>query len=364
MKKQRFIAMILLMIGVTIIGCAKSTENSKVIPTNNTDLVAKSVEPIQTSIQKTEKFNKFFSGTIGDEVGEKAKTFSFQMRLQRNGTDLKGKYRYSTSKSDIILNGTIDEANKFILEETVNGKVTGKFEGELEPETEETIKLFGVWTKAGSEEYIGFTANEIAIEFSSDVYFQTENIEERTKSRDLSIYYPQFVDGNFTKINSLIKNEALQYQRNFKKLQSERNQHYSIEAGFTIHFANENLVTIEFVDDSFSGGAHPNHATKTLNYDLKAEKIIKLTDLFKPNSKYLEKLTLLSKEKLADNLQFEEGINPETKNFVNFLITKKGLLFYFDEYQVAPYAAGRQEIVISFEELKDFLVKKDLLLIH
>ena len=39
----------------------------------------------------------------------------------------------------------------------------------------------------------------------------------------------------------------------------------------------------------------------------------------------------------------------KSENFKSWNITKKGLIFTFDPYQVASYAAGRFEVIIPFE---------------
>lgn len=344
-----------------------NAKNTIEVQTNKNTVVnepSSNSNPTVAEDEQTEKFNKFFTGSIGDETDEKAKVFPFQMRLQRNGKQLSGKYRYTSSKSDILLNGTIDDENKFVLDESANGKTTRKFEGSLENDGEDGLKMSGTWTKAGTEDYVGFSAAEIAFEMSGDVYFQNVTIKEKSNGNDISITYPQFVGGNFTALNLALKNVALQSQSNFKKGKPDKGEEYYLESGYTIEFANDNLVSVEFGEESFTGGAHPNHSSQTINFDLKNNKPIKLGDLFKPNSKYLQKLSQLSKEGLGDNLQFEEGIAPLAKNFSDFLITKKGLLILFDEYQVAPYAAGPQQVLINYPELKEFLIKTELYGIH
>jgi len=45
----------------------------------------------------------------------------------------------------------------------------------------------------------------------------------------------------------------------------------------------------------------------------------------------------------------------------NFAITKKGLKFVYNPYEVAPYALGQQEIMIPYALIKE-LIRKDGLL--
>ncbi|MBX7169972.1 MAG: DUF3298 and DUF4163 domain-containing protein [Pyrinomonadaceae bacterium] len=346
------------------IGCSQTTKNSNIVEINkNANVNQKVSTPNEqlNEIEETEKFNKFFSGSIGDEVDEKSKVYPFQMRLQRNGNQLAGKYRYANSKTDILLKGTIQDDNNFLLNESADGKNTGKFEGKLEPDSDELFKMSGTWTKAGSEDFVGFSAEEIQIEMTGDVYVQDVTIKDKSKGFDISINYPQFSGKDFSALNLSLKNIGTKYLQDFKKYKPVNGGENYLEAGYRIEFANDNLVAISFSDESYTGGAHPNHYTQTFNFDLKNKKRILLNDIFNPNTKYLQKLSQLSKAELGENLEFEDGIKPIAKNFSNFSLIKKGLLIYFNEYQVAPYVSGRQEIIISFDDLKDFMKKTDLL---
>ena len=296
-------------------------------------------------------FNKFFRGTL-DANG---RALSFQMRLRCQNTALTGQYRYGNSTSSIKLAGTIDENNKFVLQESFNGKATGKFEGTLENNGDDLWKMHGVWTKAGSEQFLSFAADEIPLSMAGDVYVQEGLISYKRRGVAVSASYPQFTGGSFAKLNLDLKNVAQQYQRSFAQSKPYRGEEYSLEAGYVIHRADDSVVAIEFVAETFTGGAHPNHNTDTFNYSMKTGKLMRLADLFKPKADYLPRLARLAREQLGENLQFEEGLEPVSKNFSDFLLTTKGLLLYFDEYQVAPYAAGRQEALIPFAELQDII---------
>lgn len=309
-----------------------------------------------------ENFAKLFSGTIGDEDEDgKPKIPPFQMRLKRAGKDLSGVYRYRNSTKDISLKGTIDDENKFVLTESVDGKETGVFDGKLEPDGEGLLKMSGVWSKPKSEDYIGFAADEIPMEMSGNVYVDDKSLIEKNRSYDISISYPQITGAkspNAAKLNLALKNIAVQHQSKFKSAKPAGGEPFSTEMGYAIHLADDNLFSIEFVDDSFTGGAHPNHGTRTFNFDMKTGKPVQLAELFAPNSKYLEKLSAISLKKIKEDLGdgiFEDGIKPVAKNYSNWVIGKEGLTIYFDEYQAAPYASGRQEVNILYGDIKDII---------
>jgi len=99
---------------------------------------------------------------------------------------------------------------------------------------------------------------------------------------------------------------------------------------------------------------------------VKNEKVLKLADLFKPGSNYLQTLSAFSikdlkrqakanADSMLDDQTVESGAGPEAKNFRSWTITKKGLAITFDAYQVGPYAAGPQSVMVPYATLKDVI---------
>jgi hypothetical protein len=133
-----------------------------------------------------------------------------------------------------------------------------------------------------------------------------------------------------------------------------------LEATHTLLFQEEEIWSFKFDFHFYSdGAAHPGSYSITLNYDLGQGKELALADLFLPNSNYLETIanyckSELSKQPFFDGA-FNEGADPTVENYRNWNITPTGLMITFDEYQVAPYAAGPQVVQIPVEELRPIL---------
>ncbi len=115
------------------------------------------------------------------------------------------------------------------------------------------------------------------------------------------------------------------------------------------------------LDFSFysDGAAHPGLYSITMNYDLGQARELALSDLFLPNSNYLEAISQYCITELSKQLFFEgsfqDGAAPTAENYHNWNITPDGLLITFDEYQVAPYAAGPQQVTVPFSELRSVI---------
>lgn len=131
----------------------------------------------------------------------------------------------------------------------------------------------------------------------------------------------------------------------------------SLDVTYTLVSQMADIWSFKF-DFSFysDGAAHPGLYSITLNYDLGQGRELALSDLFIPSSNYLEIIaneciTELSKQPFFEG-PFTEGAQPTPENYRNWNITPDGLMITFDEYQVAPYAAGPQKVIVPYSQLQ------------
>ncbi|HMB22087.1 MAG TPA: RsiV family protein [Anaerolineales bacterium] len=106
----------------------------------------------------------------------------------------------------------------------------------------------------------------------------------------------------------------------------------------------------------FAGAAHPYLYSLTVNYDLGQGRELTLSDLFLPNSNYLEAISNHCTAELNKRdigfATFPHGAEPASENYLNWNITTDGLMITFDEGMVAAYAAGPQTVVVPYSELQ------------
>jgi hypothetical protein len=133
---------------------------------------------------------------------------------------------------------------------------------------------------------------------------------------------------------------------------------------YTIAYLTPHILSFEVSDSQIvAGGAHPNTDVETFTYDLRSGKRVRLADLFKSDADYLTALSnyvmpmlqnkLNAKPDDADALDWiQSGASPKGENYQNFLIGKEGLVIVFQQYQVAPYAAGVQRITVPYPILQ------------
>ncbi len=124
---------------------------------------------------------------------------------------------------------------------------------------------------------------------------------------------------------------------------------------------NDQIISVALENSSFYGGAHPNSYKTYLNFSPEQKKKLEVPDLF--NDTLAVALIVedhFRKERdLAENVDLnDEGFFLLDEKFflpASVGITEKDLIFYYNPYEIGPYSMGATEVVISREELQQYL---------
>lgn len=125
----------------------------------------------------------------------------------------------------------------------------------------------------------------------------------------------------------------------------------------------DDIHSILFTILDYAGGAHPNTYYKSFVFDLTNETEITLDDLFTDTTAALEIVSPLVQQHVMDQLGgdytdtqwLETGTGTNPDNYQTFVLTEDGILFVFPPYQLAAYAAGSFEVLVSYDDLADVL---------
>jgi hypothetical protein len=323
---------------------------------------------------------KHFKGSIGTSL-------DLQMKLVRTGDQLAGSYFYRKVGTRIDVRGNVDKDGSLTLDEfDPKGKQTGVFKGIWTiDQSDGLITLAGNWSKPpnekGSDKKIAFSVHEEPISFTGDAELVSKQIKETNKklNYEISVEYPQLSGGNnpnLEKFNQVARGAVMKTLTGFKKsvaaeegenleeTRPEGSMRSDLIISYTVALAQDDLVSIDFkLGSYYQGAAHPNSESNTLNYDLKNGKQLKLSDLFKPGAKYLAAIATYciadlkkqASEKGLGEEEIQNGAAAKSENYASWTITKRGLGINFDPYQVGPYAAGPQFVLVPYSTLKDLI---------
>lgn len=376
---HRLLFLILVIVVVTLGACRKQagqqTVNSGASPTPEA--------PVGGPAPAGEKF--YFRGTIASDL-------RIEMALVRDGNLLTGTYFYPKVGKNIALTGTVDKDGNVELKETdESGKDTGVFKGKWKPATDSPDpglnQIEGKWSKPDGSKETAFQVSQQPIEFTAAVRVAPKVIKETNKEKHYTVEaeYPQIEgDPRFDNFNREARGLITKDVAAFKTAEtaetaeeSERGsvladeaQESSLDIGYEIRYATDDLISVEFSEGEYSrGAAHPNSSTQVLNFDVKSGKKLALADLFNAKSNYLSVISAYcikalkdqskkDNDSMLDDEMVKSGASPRADNYRAWSITKKGLWITFDPYQVAPYAAGPQYVLVPYSVLKD-MIKPD-----
>ncbi len=142
------------------------------------------------------------------------------------------------------------------------------------------------------------------------------------------------------------------------ELKSEVNNFSSTAQQRVVWNANQWLV-VEAQEYDYSGGAHGNTVSTYYNFDLQSQKQWTIADMVVPDT---EKLTVLLDITARKYFGLSDGEALQGRLLVNkmpvtdnFFITRTGIVFCYQPYEIASFSDGNILLFISYNELSDML---------
>jgi hypothetical protein len=130
-----------------------------------------------------------------------------------------------------------------------------------------------------------------------------------------------------------------------------------------------NIFSVDYMEYSYTGGAHANTMVQFRNYNLSNGKIISLNEIIFPDKQ--NELTKVGEEEFRKLKELSEeadlgqaGYWFENNKFYlndNFLITDSSLVFYYNNYEITAYAFGPTELIIPYSKIKSCIDDKSLI---
>jgi hypothetical protein len=381
--RKQFLLFLAVIVLIHAGACRQRTANQNANQeTANSNVATVEETPVGGMTSSGQKF--YFRGTIGGSL-------KIEATLLRDGDRATGTYFYPKVGKNIELNGTIDKSgNVDLREKDDSGKETGVFKGKwkdaVAPIELGMANLSGKWSKPDGSKETNFEFTQQPVSFSVETYRISPKLIRDTNKQShyaIDVEYPQIEgDVRFDKFNrearGLITKEVAAFKSSAMASEGESGsgsettseaQTSTLDCTYEIRLATDDLISVEFSESEYSqGAAHPNSFATVLNYDVKNGKKLTLADLFNPKSNYLKTISDYCIKDLKQQSKTEgdalpdetiqSGASPRAENFKGWTVTKNGLWINFDPYQVGPYVAGPQRVLIPYSALKD-LIKPD-----
>lgn len=144
---------------------------------------------------------------------------------------------------------------------------------------------------------------------------------------------------------------------------------WSMEINSDILYQDTSFISVATTIFSYTGGAHPNAYQVYRSYDLSTGERIGLEDILFPGfenelNEAAEIEFRMLKEIPPSQALKEKGYFFEGGAFTlndNFAIINKSLIFYFNPFEIAPYAVGPTELEIKLTDYVNLVNEKGVL---
>lgn len=184
------------------------------------------------------------------------------------------------------------------------------------------------------------------------------------------IEYPEFRSVVYkkatTKMNRYYRDKAYEYERYYKSVlfhMAVEQYKYDIENGYPVRefdaIAEYNITYNEFCivslytdEYEYTGGAHGNTIRTSQTWDLKKQRTVPLSELFRIQFGYRAYIfKIIAQEIQKDpDIYFPdwEKLIVQTFNEDSFYATAEGIVIYYQQYDIAPYSSGIREFLIPY----------------
>lgn len=349
--------------------------------------------PARSKVSLPDYFYKHLSGTIGGK-------YRIVMNLTRIGGRLVGDYYYVDEGIPLFFayGSTISSDGQIHLVETNelssggSSQVTGVFDGRFVGADE----VSGTWKKSKSSPPLPFALSTAGVDGGSfDIAHYERGYYDRTHgSAMMDVTYPvmrtdsaetdaAFNENVLSEVVGMYENgvnavaptsvsQALEdFVRSFRAQLDQNNSFgyyppwtYSITAHLLFNGAG--ILSLRYESFSFEGGAHPDTVYQNASYVRATGSVITLDELLKPGSlpalnaiglqEFRREHGIAARESLSDAGYFVTDKSFQLND--NFLVTKAGLLFQFNQYEIAPYYFGAQQVIIPFAKIRSIIRAK------
>ncbi len=184
---------------------------------------------------------------------------------------------------------------------------------------------------------------------------------------EISVDYPleltQQSDLVATTVDSVIKQSKDEMMQSVSGDFIPGSGQYALDITYDTVTHSADIYTLLLTVYPYMGGAHGSQAILPYTFDLKNNKVLTLDDIFTNTDEALKQIEPLAQDAVktaigADMVQddmLSAGTAPTADNYQYFALDKDAITFYFQQYQVGPYAIGIQQVTIPFSQLTSVL---------
>jgi hypothetical protein len=210
---------------------------------------------------------------------------------------------------------------------------------------------------------------KIKIEFPQILSFENGLVKEKINNSISELFSQDILGGNKSNDFETLMNAFIEEYNSVITEFPDTYQSWFIERTGEIKLNKGNIFSIDYMEYSFTGGAHPNTFVTFKNFSLSNGEEIKLDQIISTDKQ--NELTTIAeaefrklKELTPDADLGQAGFWFENNKFYlndNFLMTDSSLVFYYNNYEITAYAFGPTELEIPYSMIKNLIDEKSII---
>jgi len=241
--------------------------------------------------------------------------------------------------------------------------------------TDKVIDSTAKTVTGSSTDTLSYTYDSVKV-YSKTPVSVNKNVTDTAKA---VVSYPQFADETANKFvqekviglagkqgayknYKELANSFIQEYDNFKSKNADSPESWfeNLDLKVTANYPDYLSVLFTYID--YRGGAHPNTLFTYVNYNPKNNQTLTLDSVITtegmPVLRQVAEKIFRNNEKLGPNASLSEGYFFAEGKFAlaqTFTLTKEGLKFLYNPYEIKAYAAGTTELIVPYSAIKDIL---------
>lgn len=133
---------------------------------------------------------------------------------------------------------------------------------------------------------------------------------------------------------------------------------YAIDITFEVMYLDNGLLSMTLADYRYTGGAHGGTILLAFTFDLSTGDQLNLPDMM-TDDRYKEFVNAVIREEIdrlvSEGELYELAPFEDIGNTSQWYLTEGAIVFYFQQYEYFPYAAGIQEFAVTYDQLQTFM---------
>lgn len=143
----------------------------------------------------------------------------------------------------------------------------------------------------------------------------------------------------------------------YRKFPDAVSLNYQYVEDAEVLFKNNKYTSLRFTSYAFTGGAHGKTEIEHWIVDRNSGEVLDFNDVFvKGNDKELKSLNDKYLQDIFQDQDIKEILfNEDYEVSRDIYLTRKGVIFQYDQYEIAAYSYGSIEVLVPYKELKPYL---------